>query len=202
MRLVNQKGGTWKTGSRQHWGHLQTQHCFDCFTTLHTDWHNCDYLMKKRYNYRFQFSVTKMSHTLLLHLLLLVINIQEIHDWLCSETLHLGRFRRSRIILVIFHFFCRDECVCCWAGARSNCRTQKSNWSTCFQHAVITPTLRADFFTKEFASIDEESGELNNTDTTQWLDPPVHGADAFWQLWYSLYCLLANQISSTHTAVT
>ncbi len=48
----------------------------------------------------------------------------------------------------------------------------KSNWSTRFQHAVIAPTLHADFFMKEFVSIDEESGELNNTETTQWLDPP------------------------------
>lgn len=29
----------------------------------------------------------------------------------------------------------------------------------------------ADFFTKAFVSIDEESGELNNTETTQRLDP-------------------------------
>lgn len=31
--------------------------------------------------------------------------------------------------------------------------------------------LHADSFTKVFVSIDEDSGDLNNTETTQWLDP-------------------------------
>lgn len=71
-----------------------------------------------------------------------------------------------------------------------------------FQSSVITNThacMRI-FFTREFVSIDEESNELNNPETTRRLDPPSV-LPVFRRLWSSLWCRLANLNSSIHTAV-
>lgn len=54
-------------------------------------------------------------------------------------------------LFTILFFFqvCYDKCVHCWAVAFSNWRTEKA-----IEHAVITPTLHVDFFTKAIVSID------------------------------------------------